>query len=723
MKLFIVSNRLPIKVKITDQHGIELERSEGGLATGLASLDSRAEKHWIGWPGITPKGKNTEKMIERTLAAQHFHPVFLTGAQYSNYYEGYSNSTMWPLCHYFFSYSQQKRKFLDAYREVNALFCEKVLEQIDDECFVWVQDYQLMLLPQMLRARRPNLRIGYFHHIPFPSYELFRVLPERAELLNGLLGADLVAFHTHDYMRHFISAVEHCLHKEFRLNEIMLDDRVVHVEAMPMGINYELYKKASASQDVKASIAKVRKQLNDRKVILSVDRLDYSKGILHRLVGFETFLLQHPEYHNRVTLAMILVPSRDKVDKYAEMKKKIDERVSMINGKYSQIGWTPVSYYYHSFPFNDLVAMYTLADVALVTPLRDGMNLVAKEYVATKRQRKGVLILSEMAGAAAELNDALIITPNDPDEIASAIYQALEMPEEEQRRRIEAMQRKISQQTVSKWASDFLEEWNTVGRRNRKLREKYLTKDMATRIRRAYNNASRRLIMLDYDGTLVGFKKDPMAASPTPQVAAMLDSLCQDNANTVVINSGRDRATIEAWMGHIDGLRLAAEHGACYKDGDKWIETVVRVTWNKKILSLMRTFVNKTPGSWLEKKDTTLAWHYRDADSWMGMLRSRQLVESLYALCASQGLQILNGNKVVEIKPNEYSKGTILERLLSASSYDFILVIGDDVTDESMFRSTPNGGITIKVGAISEDARYCLKRQEDVLPFLTQLIN
>ncbi|MCR5697251.1 MAG: bifunctional alpha,alpha-trehalose-phosphate synthase (UDP-forming)/trehalose-phosphatase [Marinilabiliaceae bacterium] len=723
MKLFIISNRLPVKVTMKSQDELELERSEGGLATGLSSLDSKYEKHWIGWPGINPKKKVTEDVVKRMLAEYNYHPVFLTNTQYNNYYEGYSNSTLWPLCHYFYSYLQQKRKFWDAYREVNALFCEKVLQLVDDDSMVWVQDYQLMLLPQMLRVRKPNMRIGYFHHIPFPSYELLRVLLERKELLTGLLGADLVAFHTHDYMRHFINAVEHCLHKEFNINEIKIDDRAVHVEALPMGINYELYKKASASNDVKESIANVRQQLTDKKVILSVDRLDYSKGLLHRLVGFEIFLQQHPEYHGKVTLAMIVVPSRDKVEKYAEMKHKIDERISVINGKYAAIGWTPICYYYHSFPFNDLVAMYALADVALVTPLRDGMNLVAKEYVAVKQQQKGVLILSELAGAAVELSDAIIITPNATDEIANAIYTALEMPEEEQQRRMSLMQQIISEQTVGKWADDFMEEWLKVVRRNQMLHSKYLSDSVLGTVVNQYNKASKRLIMLDYDGTLVGFKNRAMDAYPTPEVLEVLTSLCSDPSNTVVINSGRDRANLDAWLGNIEGLKMAAEHGACYKDDNQWVDTVKSVDWDPNILKTIKTFVVKTPGSWLEKKTTSLAWHYREVDSWMGLLRSRQLAESLYPQCSADGLQILNGNKVIEIKPNEYSKGTELERMLANDNYNFVMVIGDDVTDESMFRSTPKFGISIKVGAMSNDAKLCISRQKDVIPFLTQLYN
>jgi trehalose 6-phosphate synthase/phosphatase len=721
MKLFIVSNRLPVKAKETSANTFLFERSEGGLATGLSSIETKYETHWVGWPGVNPKRKTAEKEISQELEAMNYHPVFLTNTQYNNYYEGYSNSTLWPLCHYFFSFSRQNIKYWDSYQEVNAKFCDKVLEVIDDDSMVWVQDYQLMLLPNMLRKKKPNIRIGYFHHIPFPSYELFRVLRERKDLLEGLLGADLVAFHTHDYMRHFISTVERTLHKEFSLNEIMIDNRVVHVESLPMGINYNLYHNAHRQKDVKKAIKIIRAQLGNGKIILSVDRLDYSKGILHRLIGFETFLSKHPECCGDVTLAMVVVPSRDKVEKYAEMKRKIDERISNINGKYAKIGWTPVVYFYHSFPFNELVAMYSLADIALVTPLRDGMNLVAKEYVATKYTGKGVLILSEMAGSATEMTDALIINPNNPDEIASAIYQALTMPEKEQKYRLSKMQENISTQTVNKWAADFMDEWLKTISKNKQLNDKYMSVAKMTNLKRQYIDAKKRLIMLDYDGTLMAFQRNPMDVAPTPQLINVLKKLCEDNKNMVVINSGRDKKTLETWLGSIPQLSLAAEHGASYKRKGEWVDTVDNIKWNEQIVKIMKAFTRKTPGAWVEKKNTALAWHYRNVDTWMGMLRSKQLMQALFPICSSENLQILNGNKVLEVKPNEYTKGTEVQRLLAAEDYDFMLAMGDDVTDESMFSSMPNTAVTIKVGAISDKASLCIRNQEDVIPLLSKL--
>ena len=357
MKLFIVSNRLPVKV--SEKEGeLLFTRSEGGLATGLDSLQTQYEKHWIGWPGLDVEKAEDRQHIREELEKLDFHPVFLTGEQIENYYEGYSNSTIWPLCHYFFSYTQYRQDFRESYREVNRLFCEEVRHLVGPDDIVWVQDYQLMLLPGMLREIMPTLCIGYFHHIPFPSYELFRILPERAELLRGVLGADLIAFHTHDYMRHFISTAERVLHMDFKLDETQIGNRFVRVDALPMGIDYEKFHRISSSPAVGQLIARTRAHFGDRKLVLSVDRLDYSKGIRHRLHGFDSFLKQHPEYLGKVTLAMVIVPSRDRVGSYADLKTRIDEEISAINGRYSTMDWTPVCYFYHGFSFEELAAMY-----------------------------------------------------------------------------------------------------------------------------------------------------------------------------------------------------------------------------------------------------------------------------------------------------------------------------------------------------------------------------
>lgn len=523
-------------------------------------------------------------------------------------------------------------------------------------------------------------------------------------------------------MRHFISAVERVLHLDFKLDEVQIDNRVARVDALPMGINYEIYHNASENREVRQAINHNRKLFGKHKLILSVDRLDYSKGIVHRLQGFATFLKRHPEYHGKVTLAMVIVPSRDQVGSYAELKTKIDEEIGSINGHYSTMDWTPVCYFYHGFSLEELTAMYYVADIALVTPLRDGMNLVAKEYIATKCDNPGVLILSEMAGATAELTDAIQINPNDTEQIENAICQALEMPEEEQKKRLQRMQNILSAQTVNKWAADFMSELNMTYIKNDTLRKKRIVATTIAQIKLKYNQAKQRLILLDYDGTLSALKPRPEDAKPTPELISILQQLANDPANHLVINSGRDHFTLEKWLGSLP-ISMAAEHGAFYKENGVWHKNIEKIEWGTGILSILQMFVDRTPRSRLEIKETALAWHYRESDAWLGTLRAQQLVNSLISICTRQKLQIMQGNKVIEIKSPDCNKGSEVNRLLVNKRYNFVLAMGDDTTDEDMFQALPPNAITVKIGNVSETANYNLPSQSDVLPFLQSLLN
>lgn len=721
MKIIIIANRLPVKIERKDNQ-FSVERSEGGLATGLGSLETEAEKYWIGWPGIHTEDEQEKKEITDQLHALNFHPVFLSAEQIENYYEGYSNSTIWPLCHYFFSYIEYRADYWEAYRQVNALFCSETMPFIENDDIIWVQDYQLMLLPKMIRDGKPNASIGYFHHIPFPSYELFRVLPEREEVLEGLLGADLIGFHTHDYMRHFISAIYRVLNLNCSLDEISLNNRIVHVDAFPMGINYDLYHNAPSLPEVKETAYMLKEKLGDQTIILSVDRLDYSKGILHRLNGFAQFLQNNPEYHEKVSLAMIVVPSRDTVDIYADLKTRIDQAIGEINGKYALLGWNPIYYFYRSFAFEELIAMYDIADIALVSPLRDGMNLVAKEYLAAKVSKPGVLILSEMAGAAIELQDAIIINPNDMNEIENAIVQALNMPEWEKKERMEKMQKQVSTRNVKRWANDFVVELQSIKTQNRVILQKIVGKKQLTQIKSAYHEASSRLLLLDYDGTLAPFVKNPEDAVPSDELLALLRLMAADEKNKVVINSGRNHQILDKWFQGLN-LDFAAEHGVFYKEEGKWHQNITEdVVWDKEIIDIIQHTIDKTPRSYLEKKNASLVWHYRNVDVWLAELRAQQLINALIGPCTRVNLQIVPGNKIVEIKPPDFNKGSEVLRRMDQQPYDFVLAIGDDTTDEDMFRVLPMNGISIKVGNFSPAAKYRIPLQSSVIPFLSNLI-
>lgn len=720
MALYIISNRLPLKVSQAGNNFI-YERSEGGLATGLGSLQDFTDRHWIGWPGIFSDEEMDKEQIKTDLSAEKLHPVFLSENQILDYYEGYSNSMIWPLCHYFYTYIHYETKFRDSYQEVNQFFCDEAVKLIQPGDMVWIQDYQLMLLPAMLREKIEGISIGYFHHIPFPSYELFRVLPERAKILKGLMGADLIGFHTHDYMRHFISAAYRVLGLDSDLDEIHYGDRLVHVDAFPMGINYDLHYNAILDEAVLKKAREFRKNFGNHKLVLSVDRLDYSKGILHRLKGFAQFLENNPEYRGAVSLVMVVVPSRDHVESYADLKTKIDEMIGSLNGLYSSLDWSPVYYFYRGFPFEELMALYHIANIALVTPLRDGMNLVAKEYVTVKRDEPGMLILSEMAGAAAELRQAIIINPNSIDEIEEALLEALNMPEEEKKTRMEKMRKTLSKQTVNKWANDFITELAIIKDKNIFLQNKKIGTESLLLIKDNYRKAKKRLIILDYDGTIVPIVKNPDLAIPEKQLMETLKLLKADKKNNVVISSGRDSEFLDKWFGELN-LNLAAEHGAFFKKDGKWQENVrSKFPDDEEILDILQKTADKTPGSRIEMKKTSIVWHYRNCDKWLAELREKQLINALMTPCARLNLQIMRGNKVIEVKTTGVDKGIEATRLMSTDNYDFVMAMGDDITDEDMFHAMPPEAITIKVGSISDHARFSLP-QLDTVKFLNSLM-
>lgn len=446
-RLIIVSNRLPLNIT-KRKNVLRFQPSIGGLATGLSSLHKEKRGLWIGWPGISLEkiSLKEKETISQKLRAENYQPIFFTKQEIENYYHGFSNKIIWPLFHYFPLYALYEKKFWQSYCQVNQLFAKEILKNAQPHDQIWVQDYHLMLLPKLLREKLPSLKIGFFLHIPFPSFEIFRLLPWRKEILEGLLASDIIGFHTQDYLRHFLESVKEVQGFEFSGKG----------GVFPMGIDFQRYSQAAALPQAKREVAKIKKKLGQRKTIISIDRLDYTKGILQRLEAFDLFLSQHPEYQESVTLILIAVPSRTSVESYRNLRRQLEELIGRINGKYGTLGWVPVWYLYRPVPFYKLIALYNLADLALVTPLRDGMNLIAKEFVAAKTNGLGVLILSETTGTAKELKEALIVNPNDKEKMAQTIKTALEMPPEEQIRRNRQMQKRLSHYTIHKWAADFL---------------------------------------------------------------------------------------------------------------------------------------------------------------------------------------------------------------------------------------------------------------------------
>ncbi|MGI4020914.1 MAG: bifunctional alpha,alpha-trehalose-phosphate synthase (UDP-forming)/trehalose-phosphatase [Janthinobacterium lividum] len=712
-KTIIVSNRLPVKIQEKEGE-YSSSASEGGLATGLGSVYQEKNNVWIGWPG-TEIATDKQDEITAQLADLSLLPVFLSQGEISEYYEGFSNEVLWPIFHYYAStYSTYRESNWEFYQLVNQKFADVVLSVAQPGDTIWIHDYQLLLLPALIRAKLPDVSIGFFLHIPFPSFQLFHLIPWRSELLEGLLGADLIGFHTFDDVQHFTQACARLLHVNLSSNVISLPDRLVVAEAFPMGIDEQKYASLAQSEEVKQEIKQLQESFAGVRTILSVDRLDYSKGILQRLQAFEELLLNNPEYLGKVVLYMIVVPSRDTVPQYKHLRDEIDKRVGNINSLFRTLNWSPVQYFYRSFPIETLSALYASTDVALVTPMRDGMNLVSKEYVASRIQNNGVLILSEMAGSSRELIDAIIVNPNNMNMMTSAIKQALEMPAEEQESRMVNLRKNVSKFNVKHWVKIFMDRLQEVKEQQQALRTRYISELTTKAIYKIYAKTSNRIFFLDYDGTLVGFNADPKKASPDAELYQVLQNLTSDPQNKVIIISGRDYQTLEKWFGHLP-ITLIADHGAWQKLNGEWESApALNASWKKIVSPVLETFADRTPGSFIEEKTYSLAWHYRKVETGLGDLRAGELINNLRFITSDQGLQILPGNKVIEVKNIEINKGKTALAVLHGQAYDFVMAIGDDHTDEDTFKAMPENSVTIKVGSNSSAAKYYVNDVKEV---------
>ncbi|HQS06274.1 MAG TPA: bifunctional alpha,alpha-trehalose-phosphate synthase (UDP-forming)/trehalose-phosphatase, partial [Daejeonella sp.] len=630
-----------------------------GLATGLGSIYKDGENIWIGWPGIEVNESGKKADITRNLKDMKLLPVFLSQEEISEYYEGFSNEILWPIFHYYAStYVNYKQSNWDFYQSVNQKFRDAILDVAEPGDTIWIHDYQLLLLPGMVRSKNVDLTIGFFLHIPFPSYELFRLIPWRAELLEGMLGADLVGFHTYDDVQHFMNAAIRILPINSNSNILTVDDRPVVAEAFPMGIDYNKYSSLTNDNAVLEQIELLKENFSDSRIILSVDRLDYSKGILQRLAAFELLLELYPEYIGKVVLYMVVVPSRDRVPQNKELKDHIDKKVGNINASYRTMQWSPVLYFYRSLSIEELSALYQIADIGLVTPMRDGMNLVSKEYVASRTGNNGVLILSEMAGASKELIDALIVNPNNIGDITRAIVQALNMTLAEQETKMAEMRKVVCQFNIFHWVRIYMDKLQEVKELQRSLQSRHVDQRIAKTIITRYSTTSKRIIFLDYDGTLVNFNTDINKASPDSGLYQLLAKLSSDKANEIVLISGRDHHKMDEWFGN-SGVHIIAEHGVWQKEvGGKWTSIMgLTDSWKEEIFPILNTYVERTPGSFIEEKSFSLVWHFRKVPKDLGDLRVSELVNNLVYLTKDKGLQLLPGNKVIEIKNIEINKG------------------------------------------------------------------
>ena len=729
-RLIAVSNRLPLTVRRGRQGGWKVEESSGGLASAMRPILKDREGLWIGWPGEGPRTPDPERdaLMADWPERYGYVTVDLPPAVARKFYEGYANQTLWPLFHQFTTWFDYEAEGWAAYVAANRRFRDVVLEHYRPGDRIWIHDYHLMLLPRMLRDVEPEVNCGFFLHIPFPAPEVFRALPHRDEILQGLLGADLTCFQTHNDLQHFRTSLTRVLGVQSRMDRVVGRGYATRLDALPIGIAPgEFTAVLEHDEEARDTLASLRTRFLGNRILLAMDRLDYTKGIPRRLLAYRQLLARAPQLRGKVVLIQVAVPSRERIAHYQELRHQVSRLVGEVNGEFSTPDWAPVLYMRRALTRGALVALLPRGRRGLVTPLRDGMNLVAKEYVACQRgRRRRARALSEFAGAAAEMGEAFLVNPYDEERTAAVLERVLEMPESERRERMAMLHERVVRNDVFAWSERFLRELGraVLDRGPSPGRPQALP---VPEMLAAYHAAPSRLILLDYDGTLVPFAGTPAEAVPTTELLELLRRLADEPGTTAVVVSGRSRADLDRWLGRIPGLWMVAEHGAVVRCPETRIWESARPlpapTWKAQVRPVLERYLDRTPGSLIEEKELSLVWHHRLSEPEFGEWVANELVVNLETMLADTELRAVRGQKTVEVRFAWASKGAVMPRLFALRpDATFRLAVGDDRTDEDMFERMSAGDWTVRVGIGPTSARYSLDDPSEVLQLLAVLL-
>ncbi|KAL7329095.1 hypothetical protein PS15p_207256 [Mucor circinelloides] len=691
----------------TSRHG------HAAMYAGMQSLIDEWETVCIGWTGkmyersmSSSEDVNQLEIDESTLSEkeknamtiqlQQEHnciPLFLDSESIAGHYHGYCKTLLWPLFNYIIwndaTDGRIEKTQWNFYEAVNQKYADLIVEQYQTGDTIWIHDYHLLLVPDMVRTKLPKARIGLFVHSPFPSSEIFRCLPKRQEILKGMLGANLVGFQTYANARHFISTSTRVLGYESSPDGVENDGHFCHVGTFPIGIDVDAVDSIRKSSDVVPKIKAITEMYSDKKILVGRDKIDLVQGVLQKLAAFEKFLLDYPEWQNKVVL--IQVTDANSADSLKN-ENKVSEMVAHINGNIGSLEWSPVYHYHHQIQTDEYYALLSTADAALITAVRDGMNTTCSEYVMCQQEKHGSLIVSELTGTAGSMGSALLVNPWDYAGVAKAINDALLMSEEEKLARHMQLLAHVKSNTTSFWAHSFVRMLlhtcllSEQSKNTPKLKLEYL--------RDQYRHSKKRLICFDYDGTLTPIKKTPMAAVPPKDMLQYLTALCQDPRNEVWIISGRDENALNNWLGHIDHLGMSAEHGSFmrYPDSKKWVNLTehLDMSWKNDVLEIFTYYTERTTGSFIEHKRCALTWHYRLADPEYGAFQAKECQNHLeQAILSKLPVEVLVGKKNLEVRPTSVNKGEIMKKLLASSNtpFDFVMCCGDDRTDEDMFKT------------------------------------
>ncbi len=728
-RLLIVSNRLPVSATL-EQGNVVCSASTGGLATGLQHIRRQYPSVWLGWPGDTSSWSDGQKdALRDMMRGEGLHPIFLSAADVRGYYGAFANGALWPLLHSLPSLLPPEIEGWDDYRQVNEHFADVVAATYEEGDIIWIHDFHLLLLPQLLRRRFPSATIGFFLHIPFPPSDEFRILPQREAFLRGMLGADLIGFHTPLYANHFASATLRLLGIATHLGELYTEDgRTVRVGAFPLGVDVKTFSQTYPEQSVTAMVDELRQSHPRRKIFLAVDRLDYTKGILQRLLAFERLIEMNPDRKRDFLLLQIAVPSRMDVAPFESTKRVVDEIIGRINGRFAEPDYQPIQYMSRKFSQTELAELYRAVDVMVVTPLRDGMNLVAKEFCASRIDNGGVLILSEFAGAAAEMGEAIIVNPYDSDALVRSYLDAVAMPVEERRWRMRKLRDRLQVLDSERWGAHFLASMADVKGNHHEVaaalpEQVAIDADDLDFIL----EDSPLALLLDYDGCLVPIAATPEKAVADAELLRILRQLAEREYIYVAIVSGRSREDLSSFLKGLP-LHLFAEHAVWEQPPrGSWRARLDAsdAEWKKTVREALRTASREVPGSFVEEKSFALVWHFRRADPRIAETKARELQFQLTEMLATAPLTVIPGKKILEVRHAAVHKGdavATLRYLLGEQSYRFVAV-GDDTTDEDMFRHLPPGGISIHVGEPEGLAHYVMRDSTVVRRWLQHLVS
>jgi trehalose 6-phosphate synthase/phosphatase len=713
--LIIVSNREPYVHKRSGL-SVKIEQPAGGLTSAMDEVLIATGGSWVAW-GSGNADRDFVDMDDRVIVppeqpAYMLKRVWLGPSEVENYYHGYSNQVLWPLCHITLDRVYFRKKFWDDYVRVNGAFARAVLEEVKGEDVVWIHDYHLCLLPRLLREKKPELTIFHFWHIPWPDWSVYRICPQAKEILEGLLGNDLIGFQIPMFTRNFMDCVKECLDAEidYHRGTVTYHGHITTLKAFPISIDFDKFNTMASSQRT----ITVMKDLRQRhrlpaSVGIGVDRLEYTKALIKRLQAIALFFERYEKLRGKFTFIQIAVPTRMK-EPYLSYKKTVEELIAKINEKHAKGNWKPIVYIDAKVEHRDLVAYYRLADVAIISSVYDGMNLVAKEYAAAQVDEQGVLILSELAGAADELEGAILVNPYDVETFSTSIKTALGLRAEEKTQRMSALRKQIQENDIYKWTRDILQEIVDVS--NRKKNHSFYLFDHDHRFRSALPNG-RIFLFLDYDGTIAPIAESPEKAVISHPMHTLVAKLA--DRMPVAIVTGRGLDDIQQRLG-IENAVYAGNHGSEIRARGKTLisqQTEQNRHMLEELLDRMRSALSPFPGVFIEDKGLTASVHYRKVD-----LRILADVAGLFRNIVrdyAQSFRITQGKKVFELRPiTAWHKGDAVTWILDNMGDGRTPVyIGDDITDEDAYRALKGRGLSIAVGG-STYADYYIRKQEEV---------